>query len=511
MRLDYQSTDASGDGGRDAVLTEHYYVRAIDRLFVKNLIVFSGNFNYRAGNKSGQPVDFRPRYDVQLTSAGYGAGVSYEPYTLRQGAVLTSETVRRWRANAFTQPAGWPRVSHDMVRNRQERGTGGVARDDWNSGSIRWQPGGMTLSSSYSRQVRTSIDSVGETLETYRGQAARDFQLPGQGRLSLAYNYDRTWRRRQALSGALDQHVPSVGLAMQPARWIGWNGQYTGRFIVQRTEGAAESRTFNDQLANGSLDVTPKRGLAFGLLRYVERTEQRATQESRRTDYWQARATVEGRLFRKVRSQYTVYRILYNGAEPGMRYSDAWFVSLRGRPHRHAELNTELGFADRHGRQALRYAGNMNTNVRLYPTRQTQLQGGYNTIAEASALGDFDLSEETILAGCQYQPEAWLSISGSAIWRRNRLRDPAWRRTWSATAAYRWRSTLSAALYYQNRESQMASTILESEAVPAQESWQWTLDWWVGPSTTLKLYRTIRSGGGIDSHGVWGAGVSTQF
>jgi len=512
VRLDYQSAESATPGAeRNATLTEHYYLRAIDRLFVKNLLIFNGNFAYRAGNTTGQPVDFRPRYDLQMSSTGYGAGVTYEPYTLRRGVTASSETVRRWRANAHTQPIGWPRLSYDWLRTRQTSESGNRSREDWNSYSFNWQPGRQVLSSSYSRQLRSSRDSLGETLETYRALAATDIPLPGQGRLSLSYNYDRTWRQRLVATGALDQHVPSASFSAQPAHWINWVAQYTGRYIVQRDYNDPDARHFNDQLATGSLNITPVRRWVLGVLRYYEETDPRAEQDTRRTDYWQVRASTEQPFFRQIRGQFTVYRIVYADSSEGREFSDAYFASFRGRPHRHAELTTEIGLSDRHGLQARRYAGNLNSHLRLFPTRGSQMQVGYNTIAEADELNDFDLSEESIIANLQYYPETWLSVSGGTTLRRNRLQTGNWRQTWTANGTYRWRSSGNLSLYYESREAQQVSATAGAAATPAQESWQFTSDWWVGPTTTVKVFYTLRQGGMDASRDLWGLGITTQF
>jgi hypothetical protein len=512
VRLDYQSAEGASPGEeRAGALTEHYYVRAIDRLFVKNLLVFSGNFAYRAGNQSGQPVDFRTRYDLQMSSTGYGAGVTYEPYTIRRGTSFASESVRRWRANAYTQPIGWPRVTYDVLQTRQERESENRSREDWNSYAFNWQPGRQVFGSSYSRQVRSSSDSLGEALETYRALTSTDIPLPGQGRLALSYNYDRSWRQRQSHTGALDQHVPSASVSAQPARWIGWTGQYTGRYIVQRDNSSPSVRYYNDQLASGTLNLAPGRGWVFGVLRYFEETDPRAAQETRRTDYWQIRASTERPFFRQIRSQFTAYRIVYTGAVEGSRYSDAYFAAFRGRPHKHAELSTEVGLADRHGLQARRYAGNLNSHLRLFPTRGSQMRIGYSAIAEAGVLDDFNISEESIVANLQYYPETWISLSSGTTFRHNRVQGGGWRKTWSATGTYRWRSAGNLSIYYESRETQIVTTSTSNEKTPAQESWQLTSDWWIGPSTTLKVYYTLRSGGGTDSRDLWGVGLATLF
>ncbi len=513
MRLDYQNTDGGGpEGERVGTLLQHYYVRAVDRLFTKNLLTFTGNFAYRAGNTAGQPVEFRPRYELQMTGIGYGGRAGYEPYTLRRGSTSSNEVNRRWRANAYIQPNRWPRLIYDMSRFRQERETGENSRDDWNSYAMNWQPGTQVFSSSYSRQARTPRDSIAELLETYRALASTDIPLPGNGRLGLAYNYDRTWRRRSPEeSGALDQHVPTASFSAQPAAWIGWNAQYTGRYIVQRDFDDPESRYYNDQLASGSLNLAPVRSLSLGVVRYYEKTDTREGLESHNTDYWQVRGSAERTLFRQIRSQFTVYRIMYSGAEEGVRFSDAYFAALRGRPHRHAELSTEAGFADRHGLQARRYAVNLNSYLRLFPTHGSQMQIGYNTIADAVDFGDFDISEETFASSLQYYPDARLSVTLGETLRRNRLQDAEWKSSWNGTVSYRWPGFANVSVYYVNRESQVAQTIEKTEEVAAQESWLATLDWWVTPATTLSFNYSLRSGGGIDARDLWGLSLSTQF
>lgn len=508
MKLDYQNASATAEMDANESVAQQYYLRLTDRLFVKNLLVFSGNFFYRTGNAL-QPVDFRPRYDLQMTSTGYGARVSYEPYTLRRGGAAPDETSRRWRTNAQLSPARWPRLTYDMNRNRLETADFPAGRDEWDSYLMNWQGGARVVSTSYSRQRRHARDTLSETIETYRALTSVDLPMPGQGRLSLGYNFDRTWNRRVGQATiALNQHVPTASFSSQPARWLLWTGQYSGRY-VRREDGGRPAAKTDDQLATGSLTLTPGAHWSFGLLRYFERTEERQDQEGRNTDYWQARVNTDRIFFRRISSQFTVYRIVYQGADEGVRYSDAWFAALRGRPHRHAELSTEFSLSDRHGLQPVRYAVSGTSYLRLYPTHGSQAQLSYNAIAEGRTLSDFDIGEENVSGSVQYSPDASLSVTGTSTLRRNRRLESAWTAVWSAAATYRLASVANASAYYTSRE--MAALAGVGTTVDAAESWILTLDYWLSPSTTISTNYTWRAGGGVDTREIWGVGFSAQF
>ncbi|HWO57739.1 MAG TPA: hypothetical protein VNN55_09255 [bacterium] len=507
MKLDYQSTSAGAEADANESVAQQYYLRLTDRLFVKNLLVFTGNFYYRTGN-AVQPVDFRPRYDLQLSSAGYGARVGYEPYTLRRGGAAPDEQSRRWRANVQLSPAKWPRLAYDMSRFRTETADRPGGRDNWDSYMMNWQGGSRVLATTYSRQRRHARDTLSETVESYRAIASIDLPLPGQGRLGLGYNFDRTWNRRVGqVTTAVNQHVPTANLSSQPARWVSLTGQYSGRYI-RRDAGGNPTDNTDDQLATGVLTLMPTARWSIGVLRYFERTEERQGTESRNTDYWQVRANTDRIFFRRINSQFTVYRIAYQGAGKGVRFSDAYFAALRGRPHRHAELSTEVSLADRHGLQAVRYAVSGTSYLRLYPTHGSQAQVSYNAIAEGKRLSEFDISEESVSGSMQYSPDARLSFTGTSTLRRNRLLESSWTMIWSVATTYRLASVANASAYYASRET--ARTAGATAPAEAASSWILTFDYWLSPSTTISVNYTWR-GSGRDTHDIWGAGFSAQF
>lgn len=509
MRLDYQNT---GGAANDGTVAQQYYVRLTDRLFVKNLVVFSSNVYYRTGSE-GQPIDFRPRYDLQLSSTGYSGRVGYEPFTIRRPGASDEEN-RRWRSSVLLTPARLPRFGYDMTKARQDRGTGEVDHDNWSSYTMNWQGGSRLLAGSYSRQVREFRDSISETVDVYRAITSAEISLPGQGRINLGYNFDRTANDRvRTQSTELDQHVPSASAALSPTRWLSWTGQYSGRYITRRAEGQSNQQS-NDQLATGTLSLVPTPRWSFGVTRYFERAEERDNQEGRSTDYWQVRASTDRIFFRRVTSQFSVYRIAYTGAAEGARYSDAYFVSLRGRPHRHAELSTEASFADRHGLQTIRYAVSTTSFLRLYPTRGSQAQIAYNAVGETDDLSDFNVSEESYTGNLQYTPDVRLSFSGGVTLRRNRLLDAGWATVWNAAASYRVPSFANLSAYYTNREVVATRPIDGSTQVverPAQESLVLTVDWWLGPSTSLSANYSWRHGDAATANDTWGLGLTTQF
>jgi len=512
MRLDYQNATSASEDERAGALAQQYYLRLTDRLFVKNLLDFSGNVYYKTGG-NGQPVDFRPRYDLQLSSTGYSGRVGYEPYTIRRGGLVNEEN-RRWRASVLLTPGKLPRLGYDMTRTRQDRGSDGTGRDDWSAFNLNWQGGSRLLAASYSRQVRSPRDSTSETLEVYRAMTSTDFALPDQGRLSLSYSFDRTSNERTTLQASeLDQHVPAASLTLSPSRWINVMGQYSGRYMTSRVQGGREVSS-DDQLATGTLTITLSPRWSFGLTRYFDRAEARETQDGRSTDYWQLRGSTDRMFFRRITSQLSAYRIAYTGARVGEQFSDAYFAALRGRPHRHAELSSEVSFADRHGLQPVRYAVSSTSFLRLYPTRGTQTQFSYNATAEATDLSDFDISEESVSGNIQFTPDAKLSLSSSTSVRRNRLSEGEWRMLWTVTATYRWPSFANVSAYYVHREASSTRVTNESDELvesPAQQSLLLTIDWWLGPSTSLSANYSWLDSGSAESRDIWGLGLTTQF
>ncbi len=509
MRVDYQNTDTRV---ADGLVSQQYYLRLTDRLFVKNVVVFTSNVHYRTGNQV-QPVEFRPRYDLQLTNVSYSGRIGYEPHTVRREGGANEEN-RLWRGGVQLTPSKLPRLGFDMLRSEKSTKGERQGSDHWNAYNLNWQDGSRLLAGAYSRQRRASSDTLSETLETYRAMVANDFALPADGRLNLAYNFDRTTDQRVNLRATeSDQHVPSASASLSPTRWLQWSAQYSGRYMTRRTEGLDQENS-NDQLATGTVSITPSARWSFGVIRYFERAEDRGEQEGRSTDYWQVRASTDRVFFRRINGQFTVYRISYTGAERGARYSDAYFVALRGRPHRHAELSTEASLSDRHGLQQLRYATTTTSYVRLYPTHGSQAQLSYNAVAEANALDDFDVSEESFTASLQYNPDARLSLSGGATSRRNRRIEGAWTTNWTLSSTYRWPNFVNLSVYYVNRE---AAEVRQSPAsgvatqLPAQESLLLTVDWWLSASTSLSTNSSWLDGGDAGSRTTWGVGITTQF
>lgn len=283
--------------------------------------------------------------------------------------------------------------------------------------------------------------------------------------------------------------------------------------MTRRTQGSRDQSS-NDQLATGTLTLTPTPHWSFGVIRYFERAQERDNQEARSTDYWQVRASTDRLFFRRVNSQFTVYRIAYMGAHEGARYSDAYFVSLRGRPHRHAELSTEASFADRHGLQQPRYAVSTTSFLRLYPTHGSQAQISYNAVGESGELSDFDISEESYTGNLQYTPDVKLSFSGGVTLRRNRLLESAWGTVWNGSTTYRIPAFANFSAYYTNREVRTVRPVNGSGQVVeplAQETLILTVDWWLGPSTSLSANYSWRNDGVVGSQDAWGLGLSTQF
>jgi hypothetical protein len=512
VRMDYQSTKTNSvpDGSLDR-LVQQYFIRAVDRLFVKNTVIFTGNFAYRTGG-DGQPVDFHPHYEWLLSSYGYGARVAYEPFTLRRGTVATAETDRRWRSGLYVNPDRWPRLSYDFTRSKTDRHSEGISHDDWDSYVLSWQPGGNAISSSYTKQVRSAPDTVGEVLETYRASASSDRALPYHGHLGLAYNYDRSWRERLGFdASALDQHTPSAYLTSQPASWIGWNAQYTGRYRNRRDPQLTGASHSQDQMATGTLTLTPRPGLSVVGLRYYDRTAEGSDQGGQNSDYWQVRASRDGRFFRQVQGLFTVYRIIYVGQPEGKKYSDAVFASLRGRVHRHAELSAEGSLADQHGIQPERYAANANIYTRLSPTAKSQAQIGYSCQAVAHERGNFDIANENITTNAQWYPDPNISLSGGTTLGRNRLLNPAWTTSWTAAASYRWPSFANLSLNYNRRDRQKLLAAGTQGDVAATETLLLDGVWWVNPSTTVNVSWSHRKGQALAGGDQWSIGLATQF
>ncbi len=512
MQMDYQTTktNAVADGRLDH-LVQQYFIRAVDRLFVKNTVIFTGNFAYRTGG-DGQPVDFHSHYEWLLSSYAYGARVAYEPFTLRRGAVASEETIRRWRSGLFVNPDRWPRLSYDFTRSKTDRHSEGISHDDWDSYVLSWQPGSNAISSSYARQVRTAPDTVGEVLETYRASVSSDRPLPYQGHFGLAYNYDRSWRERLGSNAsALDQHTPSVFLTAQPVSWIGWNAQYTGRYRVRRDPQLTGPDHTQDQMATGTLTLTPVSGFSVVGLRYYDKTAEVGAAGGQSSDYWQVRASRDGRLFRQVRGLFTAYRIVYVGQPEGKKYSDAFFASLRGRVHRHAELSAEGSLADLHGTQPDRYAANANIYSRLSPTVTSQIQVGYSLQALAHERGNFDIANENITVNTQWYPDPNISFSGGTTVGRNRLLSSAWTTAWTAAASYRWPSFANISVNYNRRDRQKLLAAGAQAAVAATKTLLIDGVWWVNPSTTVTVSWSRRQGQALATGDQWSVGLATQF
>ncbi|MBI3871865.1 MAG: hypothetical protein HY304_02175 [candidate division Zixibacteria bacterium] len=510
-RLDYQSAPTNSAAATVGTLAQQYYVRIYDRLFYKNEATFLGHFAYRTA-QAGQPVDFRPRYEWQLTGYGYGGRLSYEPYTIRRGDPNLDETHRLLRAGLLAQPQGGPRLTYDTQRNKQERGQSDAALDRWNSYALNWQHGTTALSGTFSRQVRTTSDSAGIILETYRTGSSTDRSLPGHHRVSLGYGYNRTWERRPGALGAQDQHTPTAGISGQPWQILNWSAQYSGRFTKLAPTGQLGAAHYSDHLASATATLGPVPGTSLALSRYVEANDPRAGDSTRRTDYWQGRLSTEGRFYRQIRGMATVYRIIYAGAPSGARYSDAYFVSLRGKPQAHAELSAELALADRHGTQPKRFAGNASLNTRLQPTSSWQWQIGYSALSAATALDNFDISEESFSTNAQYTPAANLSVSGGVSWRRNRLVTTSWNPVWSAAGTCRWPSFANISLNYSRRPTGVSGVTIPGARNGARsETLLADVLVWLGPRTTISAnYNRGSDGRGLENT-IWGLGLSTQF
>ncbi|MEW5702007.1 MAG: hypothetical protein AB1792_07245 [Candidatus Zixiibacteriota bacterium] len=513
MRLDYQNIPPRENSDeRIGTLTEQYYLRYSGRLFYKNDLLFSTDLAYRTAS-AGQPVDVRPRYEWLLSGYGYGWRLSYEPYTLRLGSDSGRNRVRRWRSSIFVQPARWPRLTYDFLRGTESKSAEGIARDRWHSYSLTWAPVGVALAAGYSRQIRTARDTTAQMLEVYRLSLSAERTLLGRHRLNVGYSYDRNWDHRPNLgSGEQDQHVPNASLTGQPTPWMNWAFQYSRRFLHRRTSATGEDIRTNDRLASGAMNLNPWKPLTVVLSRYIEDTEERRDQPARRTDYWQGRVSTEGRFYRQIRILATVYRLYYVGAPTATRYNDAYFLALRGRPHRHAEWSTEMSLADRHGAQTDRYSANLNVYSRLYPTAKVQCQLGYTTLATATAWDRFHGADENLTGNLQYTPDQNLSLTGGVTRTRNRRVSRAWDNGWTLTGTYRWPSFGNLGINYSRR---IAVPVTEGATGTSTRRATRTLlvDLlvWLGPRTTATAGYTYRSGGGADPGSIWGVGLSTQF
>lgn len=510
VRVDYQTTPGTETHG--GLLSQQYYLRVIDRLFYKNQLSLIGNFDYRSG-RPGQPPEFRPRYALQLSSHGYGGQLAYEPIRQQSGTVQNAQSSHRWRANVFAQPLGWPRFTYDLQRLRDTVAEGRGSRDRWDSYGLSWQPRASVLSASYSRQVRTQQQTPAEILEVYRVGGSTERSLPWRHHVNLGYNFDRTWSQRRSVApGAQDQHTATANLSGQPVSAVNWSAQYSGRFLTLGPRRNTLSNNSADHLASASVTVTPARALNFGVLRYFERIGDRVNQPGNRTDYWQTRLASEGRMYRQIRAFATVYRIIYTGAPTGRQYSDAYLLTLRGRPFRHTDWSSELSLSDQHGRQTERYGGSMNTYVRLEPLPNAQAQAGYSASLTATQIGAIHISEESYNSNLQYLPSPDFSLAGSWGLRRNRLLMTKWVATWSMTGTYRWPSFASISMNYSARQIQTAPNVTPVPGTGKNPStFVAELLWWADTRTTVTAQYNHQNDVAGLGHESWGLGFSTQF
>jgi hypothetical protein len=506
MRLDYQSTPGSGEHG---VLMQDYHVRFVDRLFYKNQLSFLGAFQYR-GRQGSQLAQFHPRYEWLLSSYGYGGQLVYEPYTQRQLGRANEEVNRRWRAAFFIQPERWPRFTCDFLRSHR-RTESESGRERWDSYSLAWQPGSSALAAGYSRQMTTAQGAYGQLVEVYRASATTMRSAPWRHRLSLGYSFERTWNNRAAAqTGSQDQHAGTISIDGAPAASFNWSSQYNGRFLVVKRPGATVERP-TDHLATATVNWIPAKVLSVSASRYIERAGARADQSAQRTDYWQGRATAEGKLYRQMRVLATAYRIVYSGAPKGERYNDAYFLALRGKPFRHADWSAELSLGDRHGRQPERYAGNVNIYTRLEPLFNVQMQIGYTALLSAIDLDAFRITEESYNTNVQYLPSNNMSLSGTWSVRRNHPLSSQWNAAWSVTGTYRWPAFASVSFNYSERQMLTGggATTLKTAAQPA--TLLASFMWWVGLRSTVNgQYMHQTTGNGVTSDN-WGVGISTSF
>jgi hypothetical protein len=515
MRLDYQSIPVSG--GRTGVLLQRYYLRVTDRLFYKNQLSFTGTFDHR-GRQAGQPAEFRPRYELLLTSFGYGGQLVFEPYTQQQSGGPDVATVnRRWRGGLFIQPNRWPRFTYDFTRYRhsqtgQQSDTLPTGRDRWDSYVVSWQPKSNVFGAGYSRQLTTSGGTTGEIVEIYRATASSERTLPWRHHLSMSYNFDRTWSERFGVeSNAQDQHAATLNLNGRPAPTVNWSSQYSGRFLtIHRPDSAVVRPTDHD--ASATFNWVPAKVFNASVARYYEHTGARVGQPAQHTDFVQGRASAEGKLYRQMRFLATVFRIVYMGAPKGARYDDAYFFSLRGKPYRHADWSTEMSLADRHGRQPDRYGGNINTFARLVPLARVQTQIGYTAILSAVKLDAFHVTEESYSTNMQYIPTANMSLAGTWAIHRARPTRSKWTPVWSATGTCRWPSFASLSVNYSQRELIAPATVT---TVPTTWRHPSTLlgniVWWIGPNSTVTAQYTRQEASDGTKSENWGVSVSTSF
>lgn len=511
MRLDYQAIPSSGGKRQD--LLQQYYVRVSDRLFYKNQLSFTGNFLHR-GRQGGQPADFRPRYELTLTSYGYGGQLVYEPHTQKQPGIDGEEDVsRRWRGAIYAQPDRWPRFSADFLRARRTQTSRGTGRENWNTYQVTWQPGPHVLALSYSRQKRTSHGASAELVEVYRATASTDRTFWWHSRMNLTYGFDRTWNQSYAsVSSSQDQHSASLSLGGDPFPSLNWTAQYGGRFQhTSRTSASVLAANLTNHLASATVSWTPVREVTASASRYVERGGALADQTAQRTDYWQGRISAEGKLYRHMRVMGTFYRLYYTGAPEGAKYNDAYFLAFRGQPFVRVDWSAEMTLADRHGRQADRYAGASNVYSRLQPLASVQMQAGYSSILSGERIGAMRVSEENLNTNLQYTVTTNLGISAAWAVGHNRQLKRKWTPTWTVTGTYRWPSLANAGFSYSRQQAIQLADPAAPKVTARPSTLLANVVFWLGPSSTLSAQYTHQTTIGGQSNENWGVSISTSF
>ncbi|MBI5867725.1 MAG: hypothetical protein HZB43_05455 [candidate division Zixibacteria bacterium] len=511
MRVDYQAIPSVGGNRED--LLQQYYLRVSDRLFYKNQLTLTGNFIHRA-RQSGQPADFRPRYEVTLTSYAYGGQLVYEPHTQKQPGINGEEDVsRRWRGAIYAQPDRWPRFSADFLRARRTQTSQGTGRESWNTYQVTWQPGSHVLALSYSHQKRTSRGASAELVEVYRATASTDRTFGWHSRMNLTYGFDRTWNQTYAsVSSSQDQHSAGVSLSGDPLPSLNWTAQYGGRFQhSSRTSASIIPANLTNHLASGTVSWTPVREVTASASRYVERGSALADQAAQRTDYWQGRISAEGKLYRHMRVLGTIYRLYYTGAPQGTKYNDAYFLAFRGQPFVRVDWSAEMTLADRHGRQADRFAGAANVYSRLQPLSSLQMQAGYSNVLSGGTFRAMAVSEENLNTNLQYTATTNMGISAAWAISHNRALKRKWTPTWTVTGTYRWPSFANIGFSY-SRQQAIQSADPAAPKVTAQPSTLLAnIVFWLGPSSTLNAQYTHQTTIGGQSNENWGVGISTSF
>jgi hypothetical protein len=460
---------------------------AEDRMFYRNRILLRLRLEGRSFGTAGQQREWRPRFNWEITGAGYVFTGLYAP-NKRQLEGAVDERERQYNVSLSVFPQHYPVTT--LTWNRFTRSLNHAPNDrrdvftltmDYARGI--WRGQGRLL-----HQIRDFTGAM--TNERITSLLANNIVSINRRywRTSLRYQLDYTDQRFSAgLEGNTTVHVFSGQLWANPNRKLVATLDVDSRFASNRQDTAVQST--EDYTFSGRVSYRPWRPLEFGAVRFYSSNGVSTTGDEKQIrDFTQVQAGLNGRFLSSLLGAFSVSRT-WNHSVPNVgKEQDAVYVRLAGDLFARTSVAVEGSYSDLNiGERPISSVRSATLNAHILRDSRFQLQ--YGAIGSSSDVNLWSIERQNIsvnwqqyVSGATYVTVGWNRLQERAV-------SDSWRSLWYVTGSISLRKwALLSGQYNRVNEIVVPKSPVQPLENPTrsefqltiypEQRWVWSANWY---------------------------------